>query len=758
MARSISKLFQDPGADARFSRVALSTVGAITLLMIVMVARVAQLQIAPSPLLQTQMKPRITAMQDPAMRGDIVDRRGRLLATTRIARRVVLDPTIFAAQEQSQKAIERLAKAMGVPVSVVQQRLDWAIAENARRAELAKNWPLHATVLEAVVPDAMVPLALTQTETKAPSPGIDENDPFALANHATTAVPSESGPVVAETTSSSTMAGGAITQPASQPTSKGPPKPLRYLPIGGILTDEQTDAVRWQLSRKHSQPGARALQGVVLERVPERRLVAGDEAAAIVGMVGFGDTGLAGTEYRLEKSLTGTAGKIAYWRDRSGRPLWIEPGFIVPATNGTTARLSIDLELQRIAHEELGAQVERMDAAGGRLILMDPSTGEVLAMVDIVRSVADAKPIAWVPAASAAAEKGASKVEIDQEIRYRVIEPDPLREIHPALAKNRCVVDVYEPGSTFKPFVWSVITELGRAKVTETIDTENGRWTAPDRRYIEDVTKRKTMLWPEVLVNSSNIGMVKVGQRLSYLEMHDLVKRFGFGSRTNIGLPGESAGIVTPMSRWKLFTQVSVAYGHEVAVTPLQMVRAFSAFARTGDFAGTLPTLRLTARDSDEAAPITYRVLPPSVAKFTRETMQGVVDVVDARWAKDSTPEGGWRYDLFGKSGTAKIPVSTPPKGMVAPKGLKGYFDNQFISSFIAGGPVENPRLVCLVVIDDPGKAEGRARAARYGSAAAGPVARKVMERSLTYLGVPASRQPTPQLAEAPLHDQRAAR
>lgn len=751
MPRRFTQLFQDPGADARFGRVATITIGVITLLLVVMVARVAQLQLAPSPLLLTQMKPRITAMQDPALRGDIVDRRGRLLATTRIARRVVIDPTIFAAQPEYQQATVRLAEAMGVPVSTVQQRVEWAIAENARRAELAKQWPLREST-PAEAPDAMVPLAtITEPEPKLIPvvPPLSENDPFALANHATTATPTENGPVSAAEPAKDT----ASAEPVKP---KGPPKPLRYLPVGGILTDDQADAVRWLLSRKNAKPGASPIQGVVLERVPERRLVAGDEAAAIVGLVGFGDTGLAGTEYRLEGSLSGTAGKIAYWRDRSGRPLWIEPGFIVPAANGSTARLSIDLELQRIAHEELTAQVERMNAAGGRLLLVDPSTGEVLAMVDVVRTVADATPIPWVPAASA---QSTTKVEIDQDVRYRVIEPDPLRAIHPALAKNRCVVDIYEPGSTFKPFVWAVVTELGRAKVSETFDTEDGRWSAPDGRYLEDVTKRRTMLWPEVLVNSSNIGMVKAGQRLSYQEMHDLIRRFGFGSKTNIGLPGESAGIVTPMSRWKLFTQVSVSYGHEVAVTPLQMVRAFSAFARTGDFAGTLPTLRLTAAESDEAAPVTYRVLPPSVAKFTRETMQGVVDVVDTRWAKDITPEGGWRYDLFGKSGTAKIPVSTPPKGMAAPKGLKGYFDNQFISSFIAGGPVENPRLVCLAIIDDPGKAEGRARAARYGSAAAGPVARKVLERSLTYLGVPASRRTAQsELDDQPEHAARAAR
>jgi cell division protein FtsI/penicillin-binding protein 2 len=169
------------------------------------------------------------------------------------------------------------------------------------------------------------------------------------------------------------------------------------------------------------------------------------------------------------------------------------------------------------------------------------------------------------------------------------------------------------------------------------------------------------------------------------------------------------------------------------------MVRAYSAFARTGELAGTLPTLRFTSAETDEAPPVTYRVLPTGVARTTRETLVGVAQVIEDRWMKKEIPEGGWRYTMFGKSGTAKIPLGAAPANHRAPRGVKGYYENQFISSFIAGAPVENPQIVLIAIIDDPGTAEGRARAERYGSAAAGPVARRVLERSLTYLGVPAS-------------------
>lgn len=744
-----SRWFQ-PDANTRFSRVCLALSGFVAVSLVVLTGRVAQLQLAPGERLQEQMRPRLSSSPDVELRGDILDRRGRLLATTRIARRVVIDPTIFGAQEPLDQAIARLAQAMGQPVQEVDARVRWALAENVRRAELAARWtPELAAQLAAEEAARTQPpadaSAATPAGAAAPSaptdapavPPLGENDPFTLkAQQALTAVPTENGPQAASDDASAE-------QGKKLP---GPPKPIRYLPFRDVLTQAQEDALRAQLARrKKGSIEPPALRGVVLEKVPQRELVAGAEAAALVGSVGFEGEGQGGAEYRLTDELAGRPGKLIYFRDRSGRPLWVEEGFVVPAQPGQSVRLSIDLELQRIAHEELTRQVTELNAAGGRLVMVDPNTGELLAMVDIVRDLPDATPVPALPAGA----PNEQRMELDPGTRWRVLEADPLRALHPALAKNRNVVDVYEPGSTFKPFVWAVVTELGKARLTEVFDTHGGRWTAPDGRYLEDVTRRNTMTWPDVLVNSSNIGMVQAGQRLSFQEMHDAIRRFGFGSRTNIGLAGESGGMVTPMSRWKNFTQVSVSYGHEVAVTPLQMVRAFSTFAREGERSGTLPTLRLTATSSDEAAPVTFRVLPEQVATVTRYTMQGVTDVVDARWMKDETPDGGWRYSLFGKSGTAKIPVPPAPKGYVRPKGVRGYFDNQFISSFIAGGPVENPRLVILVTIDDPARAEGRARAARFGSAAAGPVVRRVMERSLTYLGAPAS--PPSQMQGAPL-------
>ncbi len=316
------------------------------------------------------------------------------------------------------------------------------------------------------------------------------------------------------------------------------------------------------------------------------------------------------------------------------------------------------------------------------------------------------------------------------------LKPDPGRDVHPALARNRCVEDVYEPGSTFKPFVWATVTELGIFTLDDVIDTEGGVWNTPYGRHIEDVVRRDRMTWTEVLINSSNIGMSKSVEKLSHQQLHDAVRRFGFGRRTGVELPGEATGLVTSMRDWSKYTQTSVAFGYEVAVTPIQMARAFCGFARGGDLAGTLPAARLEPPHEGENA-IVHRVMDPGVAETARHTLVHVARKAEERLAR-LTRETGWRYIMFGKSGTARIALGAPPEGKRRPRGFSGYLDGQYHSSFVAGAPVEDPRLVVVVVIDDPGPR--LARPDRFGAAVAAPVARRVLERGLTYLGAPPSR------------------
>ncbi len=506
----------------------------------------------------------------------------------------------------------------------------------------------------------------------------------------------------------------------------------RYVSIGPVLEDWRADRI-----------AALKLPGVFLERRAVRRLIEPELTGAIVGFVGIDHDGLLGAEHTLDERLQGESGRISYVRDARGKPMWVIPGGYVPADRGDDVRLSIDLELQRIAVEELQRGIEECDAAGGRLVMMNPRTGEILALVDLTRHIPDAIPFDW--------DNPWGPPNSAGKPRYITIRPDPQREVHPAMGRNRCVEHIYEPGSTFKPFMWAVTTELGLAAPEEVIDTEGGFWRTPYGRSVKDVVRREEMTWAEVLINSSNIGMAKVTRRMSDAQMREGVLRFGFGSKTNISLPGEAAGLVTSLANWSKYTQTSVAMGHEISVTPVQIARAFCAFARDGEngqLAGTLPQARLVAVSAEEAARLdrdfSARAISADIARLTRDTMRGVTHNLDERLLFNQGPDAEpFRYELFGKSGTAEIPLGAPPKGKRLPRGVKGYYPDQYNSSFICGGPAERPRLVLVVVIDDPGPARVAART-HYGSATAGPVARRVMERALAYMGVP----PSPQMLD----------
>jgi cell division protein FtsI/penicillin-binding protein 2 len=695
----------------RIDRVSRIAAGLMTLALVGTVARVVQLQLAPGEKLSAHMHDRVMKRSVPAGRGDLQDRRGRYLATTQFGYRVFIDPVDFPTPPD--EAILQLAETLGTSPDVIGEQIIATMAKNAQR--LADQPPAPKPA-EGPLTRLVALAKLERREDRgggggAAGPGGDQGLVLAIA-----AEREDEGESGAEATR---------------------PRPLiRYLRISDVVSDETVRAVR-----------ALRIKGVHLEQRPVREYPAGELAASIVGKVGIDHNGLLGAERAHEQVLSGTSGRMLYVRDKVGQPLWMGPGSYQPPVRGSSVRLSIDLELQRIGVEELMRGVEDANAAGGRLVIMDPATGEILAMVDIVREVPDAVPFEWpdaVPRGAGASAAPTSGLLYEPQPtprwrRYITIMADPKREDHPAMGRNRCVEDVYEPGSTFKIFVWAAITDLGLARPDEVFDTEGGIWKTFYARPIKDVIKLPTMRWDEVLINSSNIGMVKASERMSFDQLHDAVRRFGFGSRTNIGLPGETAGLVTSRRNWLKYTHTSVAFGNEVAVTPVQMARAFSAIARSGDAGGTLPPVSLVAVGQDDSAlAVMHRILKPETAALTRQILRPVAEKVEQRMATDrKSPERGWRYTMFGKSGTAQIPLGKPPPGKKRP-GKQGYFDEQYNSSFIAGGPLEEPRLVVLVVIDDPGP-ERRRNRTHYGSYVAGPVVRRVMERGLSYMNVPPS-------------------
>ena len=446
----------------------------------------------------------------------------------------------------------------------------------------------------------------------------------------------------------------------------------KYVVIKNLLSREETAKVR-----------ALKLRPVGIQQRLVRTNPQGESCEKLIGLVGTEHSGLAGLEHTFEHDLSGEAGEFVRLKDSRNRTLWVSPEDYVPSKQGQDIQLSLDVVIQNIATTHLQDAILGCNAGGGRIVVVKPSTGEILAMADLLNP-----------------REGWSQQPTD-----------PQREIDSRLGRNRCLTDPYEPGSTFKPFVWSVATELGLASPEEMLDTPSGTpYRTPFGRSIRDAHYYGPSSWEKVLIKSMNSGMAIVAQRLSHQQLQTAVDDFGFGKPTRIGLGGETRGIITSATKWSDYTQTSVAMGHEIAVTPLQMVQAFCAFARDG----TVPQLKLSLHEPNDPM-IVRKAISPETTELTRTILGKVMTDGTGRKAQSEF------YELFGKSGTAQLPKQDS----------RGYFEDRYISSFIAGAPLQDPELVVLCVIDDPDR-----KIAHYGGTVAGPVVRNVMDDALKYLGV----------------------
>ncbi|MBL8885224.1 MAG: hypothetical protein JNK16_01075, partial [Phycisphaerales bacterium] len=289
-------------SERRINTIATVAVGGITIVLCLLLARVAQLQLRPPADLKKEMEPRVSVRQDLPIRGDLLDRRGRILSTTRVGYRVVVDPTQLKTLDE---AIVKLARATGQKEEAVGERILSRVNENQRRDELRKKLAPFAEAGANTAVLAAIRSALGS----------------ALGNDTPAVTPSEE--------QTRQIAGDVLESEPPTP----PLKSIRYLPMTRLLSDAQVEAVR-----------VAKIKGAILERVMVREYPGGPEVAPIVGLVGFGHTGVLGAEKMLNKRLSGTGGTISYVRDAKGKPLWIEPGQVRPASPGDDVRLSIDVE------------------------------------------------------------------------------------------------------------------------------------------------------------------------------------------------------------------------------------------------------------------------------------------------------------------------------------------------------------------------------------------------------------------------------
>jgi cell division protein FtsI (penicillin-binding protein 3) len=464
--------------------------------------------------------------------------------------------------------------------------------------------------------------------------------------------------------------------------------PVIGLSKGKILDRFRTESPFVYLRRFLSPEAAQAVRELELPvgpahpfgflRESKRQYPRGALAGHIVGFANIDGQGVEGIEQRFEAHLRGDPTVFLVEHDARNGRLW-QP-IRLPERQPHDVILTVDLVLQHIAERELDRALAETGARAASAIVIDPSTGQILALAN--RPTADLRDYG------------------------RATDAERI---------NRALVHIYEPGSTFKVVPMATALEQGVVRPGQRFFCENGTYRLGSRR-IRDVSRNGTLSLRQVIARSSNIGMVKITRELPPLALHDSIRRFGFGSRTGVELPGESAGILKPVPRWSSYTQASLSFGQEIGTTVLQMTSAMATVASGG--IRIAPRVVLGLRDVDGrvrhfAPPEPERVISEQTARELRSMLEGVI--TDGSGGRAAVPG----YRVAGKSGTAQKAVPG------------GYSETEFMASFGGFAPAGAPRLVALVVLDSP---RGHWN---EGGRVAAPVFARILEDSLRYLRVP---------------------
>ncbi len=404
--------------------------------------------------------------------------------------------------------------------------------------------------------------------------------------------------------------------------------------------------------------------------------------AQVVGIAGMDNQGLSGLEQGYDRDLWRDAVVVMAEQDAFGKDILVSGPPLEALREGDELRLTLDEVIQFIAQEELGRGVESAGAAGGSIVVLDPRNGDVLAMANAP-----------------------------------FFNPNDSASCTPAALRNRSIADALEPGSIMKTFLLSAALEE-RVVTRETMfNCENGSMPFQGG-VLHDVHPYGTLAVNDIIGKSSNIGSTKIAMRLGAENYHRYLKAFGFGEKTGIDLPGEALGMLRPVARWSGRSIASVAIGQEVSVTPLQMAAAFAAAINGGELwrprvASELVSTEGVVLKSFEA----HKVRQVISKETSRQVVETLVHVVEEGTGKAAAVEG---YAIGGKTGTAQKYDSQ----------LRTYSAHKYLASFVGMAPARDPRLVVLVMIDEP-------QGAIYGGSVAAPVFKRVVQRTLRYLNVP---------------------
>jgi len=409
--------------------------------------------------------------------------------------------------------------------------------------------------------------------------------------------------------------------------------------------------------------------GVFLQREYRRYYPTGEVMAHVIGFTDIDDKGQEALELAFESVLVGKPGSRRVIRDRRGHIIEDVESIQQPQ-NGQKLTLSIDTRIQHIAFRELKVAVAEHRAKAGGIVVLDAQTGEVLAMANLP-----------------------------------TYNPNNRAKIDPKRTRNRTITDLFEPGSTLKPFTAAVALEAGKVKPETVIQTAPGHMTIGNRT-IHDAHPHGALTVSQIIQKSSNIGAAKMALALPAETMWNLFKQVGFGTQPRSGFPGEVSGVLRAYASWKPIEQATMSYGHGISVSLLQLARAYSIFATDG----RLVPLTLVKRESP---PELQRVLKPQTALAVRSMLE--LAVQPGGTAPRAQIAG---YRVGGKTGTAHK--------------LEGRgYTNKYISSFVGFAPASNPRLIVAVMIDEPSAGH------HYGGTVAAPVFNQVMSGALRLLAVP---------------------
>ncbi len=459
---------------------------------------------------------------------------------------------------------------------------------------------------------------------------------------------------------------------------------------GQILGRLQEDKEFVYLARKIDRETAERVKAAGLAGIhllPDSRRVypKGTLASQALGWVGTDNDGRAGLEYQYDREVSGRPGILTVLRDArqaGGANVWKEVVRQEPV-GGRSLRLTIDSSIQYIAERELAAGVERAHATAGSVVILDPRDNAILALAS------------WPP-----------------------FDPEGDHRGNPADWRIRPITDAYEPGSTFKLVAGTAALGNGTLSESDPVDCGNGSITLGGATIHEHESKAYGIIpFSEALAVSSNVGFVRIGLAVGRETFYRQVTGFGFGQPTGVDLPGESSGILHETKSWSALSLAAIAMGQEVAITPLQLAVAFSAVANGGVVQKPFIVREVLGKDGASvrrasSIPV-RRILEESVARRFAAMLEGVVDHGTGKAA--AVPG----YTVAGKTGTAQKAVRGG-----------GYARDRFVASFAGFVPSRSPRLVMVVVVDEP-------RGAITGGRVAAPIYRAIAEPVLSYLRVP---------------------